>query len=101
MSSNEDSSSSESDNDSFPDINKLKPYDLEPEIASSELSSTSSGDDISSCSDSEKDDDSRIGNTSWCLCGGKCLPMSTYAESFAVVIQTKYLTIILKVNHKT
>ena len=76
MSSNEDSSSSESDNDSFPDINKLKPYDLEPEIASSELSSTSSGDDISSSRDSEKDD-SRIGNTSWCLCGGKCLPMST------------------------
>ena len=81
MSSNEDSSSSESDNDSFPDINKLKPYDLEPKIASSELSSTSSGDDFSSSSDSEKDDESRIGNTSWCLCGGKCLPMSTYAES--------------------
>ena len=76
MSSNEDSSSSESDSDSFPDINKLKPYDLEPEIASSELSSTSSGDDISSSSDSEKDDDS-----SWCLCGGKCLPMSAYAET--------------------
>ena len=80
MSSNEDFSSSESDSDSFPDINKLKPYDLEPEIASNELSSTSSGDDISSSSDSKKDDDSRIGNTSWCLCGGKCLPMSTYTE---------------------
>ena len=79
MSSNEDSSSS--DSDSFPDINKLKPYDVEPEIASSELSSTSSGDDISSSSDSEEDDNSRIGNTSWCLYGGKCLPMSTYAES--------------------
>ena len=97
MSSNEDSSSSESDNDNFPDINKLKPYDLEPEIASSELSSTSSGDDISSSSDSEKDDDSRIGNTSWCLCGGKCLRTR---KAFAVVIQTKYVTIILKVNHK-
>ena len=72
--STEDSLSSESDNDSFPDINKLKPYDLEPEIASSELSSSSSGDNISS-SDSENDDD-----TSWCLCR-KCLSMSTYAES--------------------
>ena len=30
--STQDSSSSESDNDCFPDINKLKPYDLEPEI---------------------------------------------------------------------
>ena len=81
MSSNEDSLSSESDNDSFTDINKLKPYDLESEIASSELSSTNSGHDISSSSDSEKDDDSRIGNTSWCFCGGECLPVSTYAES--------------------
>ena len=81
MSSNEDSSSSESDDDSFPDINKLKPYDLEPEIASSELSSTSTSDDISRSSDSEKDDDSRIGNTSWCFFGGKCLPMSMYVES--------------------
>ena len=76
--STEDSLSSESDNDSFPDINKLKPYDLEPEIAC-ELSSSSSGDNISS-SDSENDDDTRIGNTSWCLCG-KCLSMSTDAES--------------------
>ena len=40
--STEDSLSSESDNDSFPDINKLKPYDLEPEISSSELSSSRS-----------------------------------------------------------
>ena len=60
--STEDSSSSESDNDCFPDINKLKPYHLEPEISSSELSSSRSGDDTSS-SDSEKDD-TRIGNTS-------------------------------------
>ena len=77
---------------------KLQPYDLEPEIASSELSYTSSDDDISSSSNSEKDDDSRIGNISWCLCGGKCL--RTW-KAFAVVIQTKYLTIILKVNRKT
>ena len=60
--STEGSSSSESDNDCFPDINKLKLYDLEPEISSSELSSSCSGDDISS-RDSEKDD-TRIGNTS-------------------------------------
>ena len=59
--STEDSSSSKSDNDCFPDINKLKPYDLDPEISSSELSSSRS-DDISS-RDSEKDD-TRIGNTS-------------------------------------
>ena len=38
MSSSEQSSSSESDNDSIPDIHKLQPYDLEPEIASSDVS---------------------------------------------------------------
>ena len=61
--STEDSLSCESDNDGFPDINKLKPYDLKPEIALSELSLSSSGDDVSS-SDSEKENYTRIGNTS-------------------------------------
>ena len=38
--STEDSSLSESDNDCFPDINKLKPYDLEPEISSNAKNSS-------------------------------------------------------------
>ena len=74
-SSSEQSSSSESDNDSIPDIHKLQPYDLEPEIASSDVSTTTSDENTSS-SDSEIADYSRIGNTSWCSCG-KCFPMST------------------------
>ena len=52
MSSSEQSSSSESDNDSIPDIHKLQPYDLEPEIASSDVSTTTSDENTSS-SDSE------------------------------------------------
>ena len=79
MSSSEQSSSSESDNDSIPDIHKLQPYDLEPEIASSDVSTTTS-DENSSSSDSEKADYSRIGNTNWCPCV-KCFTMSTYTES--------------------
>ena len=62
MSSSEQSSSSESDNDSIPDIHKLQPYDLEPEIASSDVSTTTSDENTSS-SDSEIADYSRIGNT--------------------------------------
>ena len=67
------------DNDSIPDIHKLQPYDLEPEIASSDVSTTTSDENTSS-SDSEIADYSRIGNTSWCSCG-KCFPMTTYTES--------------------
>ena len=64
MSSSEQSSSSESDNDSIPDIHKLQPYDLEPEIASSDVSTTTSDENTSSTSssDSEIADYSRIGN---------------------------------------
>ena len=80
MSSSEHSSSEsdESGNESFPDLNKLKPYDLEPRISSSDLSSSSN--ENSSDDDSETAEESRIGNVDWCLCG-KCLPMTTYTES--------------------
>ena len=77
MSLSEQSSSSESDNDSIPDVHKLQPYDLEPEIASSDVSTTTSDENTNS-SDSEIADYSRIGNTSWCSYG-KCFPMS-YTE---------------------
>ena len=77
MSSSEHSSSEsdETGNESLPDLNKLKPYDLEPRISSSDLSSSSNGN-----SDSETAEESRIGNVDWCLCG-KCLPMTSYTES--------------------
>ena len=68
MSSSEQSSSSESDNDSIPDVHKLQPYDPEPEIASSDVSTTTSDENTSS-SESEIADYSRMGNTSWCSCG--------------------------------
>ena len=72
MSSSEHSSSEsdESGNESLPDLHKLKPYDLEPQISSSELSSSSNGN-----SDSETAEES-IGNVDWCLCG-KYLQMAS------------------------
>ena len=79
MSSSETSSSCEIDDEILPDLYKLQPYDLKPKISSSDLSSTSSDKDISS-SDSETTEESRLGNTNWCLCG-KCFPMLTYTES--------------------
>ena len=79
MSSSEHSSSEsdETGNESLPDLHKLKPYDLEPRISSSDLSSSSNGN-----SDSETAEESRIGNVDWCLCG-KCLPMTSYTESIS------------------
>ena len=91
MSSSEQSSSSESDNDSIPDIHKLQPYDLEPEIASSDVSTTTSDENTSS-SDSEIADYSRIANTSWCSCG-KCFSNVNQCQLtlrvFAVATQMK------------
>ena len=57
MSSSEHSSSEsdETGNESLPDLYKLKPYDLEPRISSSDLSSSSNGN-----SDSETAEESRI-----------------------------------------
>ena len=57
MSSSERSSSGES----FPDLQKLKPYDLEPEILSLDGISTSSDEEELSSSDCEAE--SRIGKT--------------------------------------
>ena len=75
MSSSETSSSCEIDDEILSDLQKLQPYDLEPKISSS----TSSDKDISS-SDCETTEESRLGNTNWCLCW-KCFPMLTYTES--------------------
>ena len=61
MSSGERSSSGESDDESLPDLQKLKPYDLEPEILSHDGISTSSDEEELSSSDCEAE--SRIGKT--------------------------------------
>ena len=61
MSSSERSSSDESDGESSPDLHKLKPYDLEPEIVSLDGISTSSDEEELSSSDCEAE--SRIGKT--------------------------------------
>ena len=79
--SSSDRTSSESDesgNESLPDLHKLKPYNLEPRISSSDLSSSSN--ENSSYSYSEPAEESSIGNVDWCLCG-KCLPMTSYTEN--------------------
>ena len=49
---------------SIPNISKLQPYDLEPTIPSSEVSSNSNSDEGTSDSEQEKE---RIGNTDWCV----------------------------------
>ena len=61
MSSSERSSSGESDDESLPDLQKLKPYDLEPEILCLDGISTSSDEEELSNSDCEAE--SRIGKT--------------------------------------
>ena len=64
MSSSERSSSVESDDESLPDLQKLKPYDLEPEILSLDGISTSSDEEELSSSDCEgREAESRIGKT--------------------------------------
>ena len=80
MSSSSESvdSDSSSSSISIPNISKLQPYDLEPTIPSSEVSSSSNSDEGTSDSEQEKE---RIGNTDWCVCGGKCRPMESYTES--------------------
>ena len=66
MSSSERSSSGESDDESLPDLQKLKPYDLEPEILSLDGISTSSDEEELSSSDCEAE--SRIGKTYTIMC---------------------------------
>ena len=76
MSSSSESvdSDSSSSSISIPNISKLQPYDLEPTIPSSEVSSNSNSDEGTSDSEQEKE---RIGNTDWCVCGGKYRPMES------------------------
>ena len=62
MSSSERSSSGESDDESLPDLQKLKPYDLEPEILSLDGISTSSDEEELSSSEG-REAESRIGKT--------------------------------------
>ena len=57
--SSERSSSGESDDESLPDLQKLKPYDFEPEILSFDAISTSSDGEELNSSDCEAE--SRIG----------------------------------------
>ena len=80
----------------IPDLHKLKPYDLEQRISSSDLSSSST--ENSSDSDRETAEESRIGNVDWCLCG-KCLPMTSYTESICCLdISKVYLVIQSRVE---
>ena len=72
MPSSEPSSYCESDDENLLDLQKLQPNGFEPNVSSSNLSSTSSDKDISS-SDSETAEESRLGNTNW-------YPILTYTE---------------------
>ena len=78
-SDNELTSEEESDltHDSIPDLAVLKPYDHEPVCESALVIHVS---EESSESESETEEQARIGNINWCKCGN-CKPMKTYAES--------------------
>ena len=65
--------------DDIADVSTLRPFNFEPVMSKEEqekliISSSSS-------SDESENDDSRIGNNEWCLCGGHCRPMQSYTES--------------------
>lgn len=76
QSSSEENNELSSSDESLHDLTKLKPYDLEP-IYSDVASSSSDSERV----DSEEEEQSRIGNTSWCECGN-CRAMKTYTESY-------------------
>ena len=78
--SSSDSNSSSSDNESLPDITKLKPYDFEPVRSPGESNVSSSESEEDSSDGSETLEQERIGNVDWCECG-RCKPMLTYTES--------------------
>ena len=68
-------SEEQSDDDSFPELSFLKPYDFEPLVDLDENEN-----DLSNPKANEQGEPSRIGNTNWCKCGN-CKPMDSEAES--------------------
>ena len=74
-SSSDTSSYAEESEEEQPTIATLRPYEFEPveKITGPISPSSSSG-------ESEEEENSRIGNTEWCLCE-KCEAMETYTES--------------------
>ena len=94
MSSSERFSSGESDDESLPDLQKLKPYDLEPEILSLDGISTSSDEEELSSSDCEAE--SRIGKTYSYYYQHHCFNNKTKAKhksskSLFHLVSTRYL----------
>ena len=67
----EEDTNEEDSNDFIRDISGLKPYDFEPEIPYVE-------EEIAT--DRHHENQSRIGNIDWCICG-ECKPMESETES--------------------
>ena len=97
MSSSSESvdSNSSSSSISIPNISKLQPYDLEPTIPSSEVSSNSNSDEGTSDSEQEKE---RIGNTDFWAVVGNVAQWSRIPKVYVVVKQMKFQMNILKVK---
>ena len=98
MSSSSESvdSDSSSSSTSIPNISKLQPYDLEPTIPSSEVSSSSNSDEGTSDSEQEKE---RIGNTDTGVSVvGNVAQWSRIPKVYVVVKQMKFQMNILKVK---
>ena len=62
-----------------PDLNHLKPFDMEPKRKVDYWEGDFSIESERS-SDSETEYE-RVGNIEWCDCGKRCQPMETYTES--------------------
>ena len=71
-----ESSESDTSGDEIPDFNRLKPFDMEPHITLGEISNSEE-----EIEDYELEENQRIGNNNWCVCGGHCKSMDTYTES--------------------
>ena len=99
MSSSSESvdSDSSSSSISIPNISKLQPYDLEPTIPSSEVSSNSNSDEGTSDSEQEKE---RIGNNTdyGVSVVGNVAQWSRIPKVYVVVKQMKFQMNIFKVK---
>ena len=87
------SSSSKKENTNDDDIADVRQFNFKPVIKRRTRKLMIS---IRSSSDESENEDSRIGNNKWCLCGGHCRPMQTYTGSLLSSIQTKFQTKCLK-----
>ena len=91
MSSSSERYDSDSSSSSIPNISKTTTI-LSGTIPSSKVSSDSDK------GNSDSEEKEIIGNTDWCVCGGKCRPMETLPKVYVVVKRMKFQKCFLKAS---